>query len=158
MKLKRSEAFGLENAFNSLMEMRLDPEVAYKIASNGILANEVAETIRKSYKPVDGYKEVEDLRRGILDKAGAKPAENGTYSVTPESATKVNADLKALNEEHKVVIDEQKAYQEKFDEMLKDTVEIAFETIDRKDLTVSIEPMKLVLMIKTGILTNGNKP
>ena len=157
MKLKRSQVLGLENAFNALMEMRLDPEVAYKIASNGILANEVAEKIRKTYKPVDGYKEVEDLRKGILEKAGAKPEANGTYSVTPESATQVNADLEALNREHKVVIDEQKAYQEKFDEMLNETVEIAFETIDRKDLTVSIEPKKLVLMIRSGILKDGSK-
>ena len=157
MKLRRSQVLGLENAFNALMEMRLDPEVAYKIASNGILANEVAEKIRKTYKPVDGYKEVEDLRKGIFEKAGAKLGANGTYSVTHESATQLNADLEALNEERKVVIDEQKAYQAKFDEMLEEIMEIAFETIYRKDLTVSIEPMKLVLMIKTGILTNGSK-
>ena len=158
MKLRRSQVLGLENAFNALMEMRLDPEVAYKVASNGILANELSEKIRKSYKPVDGYNEVEDLRRDVLNKSGSKPEANGSYSVPSAVATQVGVDLEAINEKHKVVLDEQKAYQAKFDEMLGKTVEIAFETIERKELTGSIEPMKLVLMIQTGILTNGNKP
>jgi len=157
MKLKRSEAFSLENAFNSLMEMRLDPEVAYKIASNGILANEEAEKIRKSYKPVDGFNEVESLRSEIITKSGGKRQDNGSFSIPSDKADAISNEVEAFNEEHKVVIDEQRAYQEKFDEMLNEDVEIAFETIDRKDLTVSIEPKKLVLMIRTGILRNGSK-
>jgi hypothetical protein len=40
--------------------------------------------------------------------------------------------------------------------MDKDT-DVDFKTIDRKELTAKIEPGKLVLMIKTGILIDGNK-
>ena len=157
MKIKRSEVFGLENAFNSLMEVRLDPEVAYKIASNGIIANELADKIRKTYTPIDGYGEIEEQRREIIIKAGGKKEPNGTFAVNPDQANRITSEVKAFEEKHKVIIDAQKRYQEKFNEFLDKKVDVDFKTIERKELTAAIEPAKLVLMIKVGILTDGDK-
>ena len=67
MKIKRSEVLGLEAILNSMMEMPLDPEVAYKVASNVILASEEVEKIRKSYRVVEGYDEVEKLRTETIE-------------------------------------------------------------------------------------------
>jgi hypothetical protein len=157
MKLKRSDVFGLEAAFNSLMETLLDPEVAYKVASNGILANELAEMIRKTYKSVEGYEEIEKWRSEIVKEGGGKRQQNGSFTIPADKAKIIGEKIEALNEKNKGVIENQAAYQKKFDELLDKETDVDFKTIDRKELTEKIEPGKLVLMIKTGILTDGNK-
>jgi hypothetical protein len=156
MKLKRSEVFGLEAAFNSLMETLLDPEVAYKVASNAILASELAEKIRKTYKPVEGYKEVEEWRSDIVKEGGGKRQQNGSFTIPADKAKAIGEKIEALNEKNKGVIEGQAAYQEKFNELMDKETDVDFKTIDRKELTAKIEPGKLVLMIKTGILKDGN--
>lgn len=157
MNLKKSEIVGLETVFNGLMEIRLKPDVAYKVASNAILANEFASRLRKAYKPVEGYEEIEKLRQKIFNDAGAIPSGNGTLTISPEKAVGVREKIDAFNEEHKDLIGAQDEYQKEFNELLEAEESIAFETIDRKDLTVEIEPSKIVLMIKTGVMTSGDK-
>ena len=157
MKLKRSEVFGLENAFNQLMQARMNPNVAYNVASNGILAHEEAETIRKSYQPVDGFEEFEKLRSEIISKAGGEREANGSLTLPADKAAAISGVLEKLNEEHKDVVDAQAVYQKEFNAMMENEVDVEFKTINRKELTAEIEPGKLVLLIKTGILTDGDK-
>jgi predicted nuclease with TOPRIM domain len=156
MKLKRSEVFGLETVFNSLMEIKLEPEVAYKMASNAILANELAEKVRKSYQPVEGYEDIEKLRNDLIADSGGARQPNGAYTIPADKAKEIEVEVEKFNEEHKHVIDEQTAYRKKFDALMDKDTDVAFKTITRKELTGAIEPGKLVLMIKTGILTDGD--
>jgi len=157
MKLKKSEVFGLESVLNSLMETLLDPEVAYKVASNVILASEITEAVRKSYKAVDGYEEIEKLRIDLIEKSGGKRESSGQFTLPAEKAAEIGEKIEAFNAEHKDTIEKQKAYQTKFDAMLDKAVEIDFKIINRKELTAEIKPSQLVLMIKTGMLTDGDK-
>jgi predicted nuclease with TOPRIM domain len=156
MKLKRSEVFGLETVFNSLMEIKLEPEVAYKMASNAILANELAEKVRKSYQPVEGYEDLEKLRNDIIKNAGGEQQQNGAYTIPAEKAKEIEVEVEKFNEENKEVLEKQTAYRKKFDELMDKDTDVAFKTITRKELTGAIEPGKLVLMIRTGILTDGD--
>jgi hypothetical protein len=156
MKLKRSEVFGLEAAFNALMEIKLEPEVAYKMASNSILANELAEKVRKSYQPVEGYNDIEKLRNDLIADSGGVRQPNGTYTVPSDKAEEIEAVVEKFNKEHQAIIDAQTAYRKKFDVLMEKDTDVAFKTITRKELTGVIEPGKLVLMIRTGILTDGD--
>jgi hypothetical protein len=157
MKIKRSDVFGLEKVFNSLMEAPLDPEVAYKVASNGILASEFTEKIRKSYKAVEGYDEIQKLRADLIKNGGGEAQTNGSFSIPPEKAAAISAALETFGEEHKAILEAQDEYQAKFDAMLDKESDVDFKTINRKELTTAIEPGKLVLMIKVGILADGDK-
>lgn len=157
MKLKRSYVFGLEAAFNSLMEVKLDPDVAYKVASNVILASELVEKIRKTFNPVDGFEDVEKLRNDLIEKSGGIRQKNGSFTIPADKAKEIGEVIEAFNEENKEILDNQADYRKKFDELLDKDTDVDFKTIDRKELTGEIEPGKLVLMIKTGILTDGNK-
>ena len=157
MKIKRSEVFGLDAAFGSLMKVRLDPEVAYKIASNVILSNGIVEKIRKSYKSVDGFDKAEQLRSDLIINGGGQRQADGSFSIPADRADAISKAVEAFNEEHKEVIEAQDAYKKKFDELLDKDTDVDFKTIDRKELTAAIEPEKLVLMIKTGILKDGSK-
>ena len=157
MKIKRSEVLGLESVFNSMMEMPLDPEAAYKVASNLILASEETEKIRKSYKTVEGYNDVEKLREKTIVGLGGERQPNGSFTLPAENAEKIRAAIDTINEEHSAVIEKQNDYQEKFNALLDKNIDVDFEVINREELTAKIEPGKLVLMIKSGILRNGSK-
>jgi single-stranded DNA-specific DHH superfamily exonuclease len=157
MKLKRLDIFGLEKVFTSLMENPLDPDVAYKVASNLILAGEFTEKIRKSYKAIEGYDKVQEARAKLLNDNGGIARADGSYEIPNELLSKMNELLEAFATEHKELLDKQAEYQAKFDELLEKESDVDFKTIDRKELTGEIEPGKLVLMIKTGILTDGDK-
>jgi hypothetical protein len=126
------------------------------VASNVILANELAEKIRKTYQPVLGYSEIEKWRNDIVKEGGGQQQQNGSFSIPANKAKAIGEELESLNEKNKDVIERQKDYQEKFDELLAQETDVDFKTIDRKELTAAIEPAKLVLMIKTGILKDGN--
>ena len=158
MKLKKSEVFGIESVLNSLMETPLDPEVAFKVASNVILASETTEAVRKSYKPVDGYEDIEKLRNELIEKSGGERTPNGQFTLPAEKAAEIGKAVEAFNAEHKDIVEKQKAYQEKFDAMLDKNVDIDFKIINRKELTAEIKPGQLVLLIKVGMLTDGSKP
>ena len=157
MRVKRSEVLGLESILNSMMEMPLDPEVAYKVASNVILASEEVEKIRKSYRTVEGYDEVEKLRTETIQKLGGERQPNGSFTLPAEKAEEIRAAIDNINEANKETIEKQNDYQEKFNVLLDETINVDFEVINREELTAKIEPGKLVLMIKTGILRNGCK-
>jgi hypothetical protein len=157
MQLTKSEVFEVENVLNSLMEVKLDPEVAFKVASNLILAMDFVAKIRKSYQAVDGYKEVEKLRNELFVELGATAKPDGSFTIPADKAKAAGERMDAFNTLNKDVIDEQNAYQVKFDEMLSKIVELDFKIINRKELTAEIEPGKLVTMIKVGMLTDGNK-
>ena len=157
MKLKRSEVMELDNVFKSLMEMKLEPTTAFKIASNSILSSELADKVRKSYKPVDGHEEVEKLRSEFLKDLGATHNPAGGFTIPAELAYTVGAQIDKFNKEHADVLEAQREYDEKFKRVLDHEVEIEFEKIKLEELTVEIEPGKLVRMIKTGIITNGSK-
>jgi len=157
MEIKRSDIFGLDAAFGLLMKVKLDPEVAYKIAYNAIVSNGIVERIRKSYKSVDGFDEVEQLRSDIIINGGGQRQANGSFSIPADNADAISKAVEAFNDQHRDVIDAQDAYNKEFDELLGHCTHVAFEIIDRKELTAAIEPEKLVLMIKTGILTDGSK-
>lgn len=157
MKMTKAEVFGIEKVLGSLLEVKLDPEVAFKVASNTILASEFVETIKKSYQAVKGYQEVIDNRNKLLVDIGATAQEDGSFSLPTEEAAGANEKIEAFNLEHKDLIDEQNEYQAKFDKMLGKETAIDFKIINRKELTAEIEPGKLVLMIKVGMLTDGDK-
>ena len=157
MKIKRSEVLGLESVFNSMMEMPLDPEAAYKVASNVILASEETEKIRKSYKAVKGYGDVENLRAETIKKLGGERQPNGSFTLPAEKAEEIRAAIDRINEANEITIKKQNDYQEKFNALLDKTIDVDFEVINREELTAKIEPGKLVLMIKSGILRNGSK-
>ena len=74
-----------------------------------------------------------------------------------EKAEEIRAAIDNINEANKETIEKQNDYQEKFNVLLDETINVDFEVINREELTAKIEPGKLVLMIKTGILRNGCK-
>jgi hypothetical protein len=155
MKIKRSEVLRLEGAFSSLLEVRLEPSAAFKVASNAILANELAEKIRKTYKPVDGHEEYVKKRNEILSEFGSV---EGGVTVPAARADEITKKLKSLADEHTDVIDEQEAYTEKFNKLLDVEAEIGFEKIKLEELQVDgIEPSKLVPLIQNGIISHGDK-
>ena len=157
MKLKRVDVFGLEQVFTALLEKPLEPDVAYKVASNSILAGEVTGKIRKTYKAVDGYTELQAARAKVLSDNGGIAKADGSFEIPDEHLEKITELLEAFTAENKELLDKQTEYQEKFDELLEKESDVDFKTIDRKELTGAIEPARLVLMIKTGILIDGNK-
>lgn len=154
MKIKRSEVLRLEGAFSALLEIRLEPNAAFKIATNGILANDLAEKIRKTYKPVDGHSEYIEKRQAIL--AGFE-SNGASITVPADKAEGVSTDLKALENEYEYVINEQTDYDKKFNELLDVEADIDFEKITMDEIqTDSIEPAKLIPLIQNGIISNGN--
>jgi len=155
MKIKRSEVLRLEGAFSSLLEVKLEPSAAFKVASNVILANELAEKIRKTYKPIDGHEEYVKERAEILSEFSSV---DGGVTVPADRAAEVSSKLKALTDKHQDVIDEQEAYTEKFNKLLDVESEIGFEKIKLEELQVDgIEPLKLVPLIQNGIISHGDK-
>ena len=52
MKIKRSDLIVLENAFKGMLEDRMNPELAFKIASNVIVVSEGAEKINRPAIPI----------------------------------------------------------------------------------------------------------
>lgn len=155
MKIKRSEVLKLEGAFSSLLEIRIEPAAAFKIASNLILANDISEKVRKSYKPVDGHEEFVKKRRDILSGFGSV---NGGVSVPAGKADAVKKKLDDLADENADMIDAQKEYDDKFNEVLEFEDDVNFEKITMDELMIDgIEPSKLVSLIQNGIISNGNK-
>lgn len=156
MKIKRSVILSLEQVLTGMLETPMAPELSFKIASNVVAVSEVAEKIKKSYQPVEGFDVYESERRKLLEEiAGASP--NGQYQLTPEQAKEFNEKLLIVDEEYKDVIEKQKAYAEKFEAMLEKDHEINVEKIDIKDMKANIEPAKMVILVKSGILEHGDK-
>ena len=155
MKIKRSDVLVLENVFTGMLEEKMSPDMAYTIASNIVVISEGAEKIRKSYKAVDGHDIYEKERTDLLNKIGKADA-NGRYSFSPDQAVEFNELQEVLNLKHADVIAEQNKYTESFNKMLEKDIELDLEKINLKELTVDIEPAKLVIMIKTGIIDNGS--
>jgi hypothetical protein len=155
MKIKRSDVLVLENVFTGMLESKMSPDMAYTIASNVVAISECAEKIRKSYKPVDGHEVYEKERTKLLNSIGKADA-GGRYSFSPEQAVEFNKLQEGLNEDYADVIAAQAKYTEKFNDMLEKNADVDIEKINLKEMTADIEPAKLVIMIKAGIIDNGS--
>ena len=155
MKIKRSDVLVLENVFTGMLQEKMNPDMAFTIASNVVSISEAAEKIRKSWKPVEGHDAYEKERTKLLDSIGKADAA-GKYSFSPDQAVEFNKLQDALNEKHAGVVKAQADYVEKFNEMLEKNIEVDLEKIKLKELGVDIEPAKLVIMIKAGIIDNGS--
>jgi hypothetical protein len=156
MKIKRSDVLVLENVFTGMLEEKMSPDMAYTIASNIVAISECAEKVRKSYKSVKGYDVYEKERTKLLNQVGKADA-SGRYSFSPDQAVEFKKSEEGLNEKYADVIAEQKKYTEKFNEMLEKNADVDIEKINLKEMTAEIEPAKLVIMIKAGIIDNGSK-
>ena len=156
MKIKRSDVLLLENVFTGMLQEKMNPDMAYKIASNVVIVAECAEKIRKSYKPVDGFSVYEAERKELLDKIGKADA-SGRYSFSPAQAVEFKKLEEDLKEKNAAVIEAHEEYTEKFNQMLEKTADVDVEKINLKEMTVDIEPAKLVIMIKAGIIDNGSE-
>jgi len=156
MKIKRSDVLVLENVFTGMLESKMNPDMAYIIASNVVVIAEGAEKIRKAYKPVEGYDVYEKERMKLLNSVG-KADTSGRYAFSPEQAVEFNKLQEKLNEKHANIVAAQAKYTETFNKMLEKNIELDLEKINLKEMTVDIEPAKLVIMIKAGIIDNGSK-
>jgi len=156
MKIKRSDVLVLENVFTGMLQEKMNPELAFTIASNVVVIADHAEKIRKSWKPVDGFEAYETERKELLDKIG-KSDDSGRYSFSPDQAVEFKKLEDELNETHADVVKDQAGYAKKFNLMLEKDIEIDLEKINLKEMTVNIEPAKLVIMIKAGIIDNGSE-
>jgi hypothetical protein len=155
MKIKRSDVLVLENVFTGMLQEKMSPDMAYKIASNVVFVSECAEKIRKSWKPVEGHDAYEAERKELLDKIGKADA-NGRYSFSPDQAVEFNKLQEELNSNYSAILLAQKEYTESFNEMLEKNADVDIEKINLKEMTADIEPAKLVIMIKAGIIDNGS--
>jgi hypothetical protein len=155
MKIKRSDVLVLETVFTGMLQEKMNPELAYTVASNIVSISECAEKIRKSYKPVDGFDIYEKERQELLNTIGKADA-SGRYSFSPDQAVEFKKLEEGLKEKHAGVIEDHEKYTEKFNEMLEKTADIDIEKLKLKELTNDIEPAKLVIMIKAGIIDNGS--
>jgi hypothetical protein len=155
MKIKRSDVLVLENVFTGMLQEKMHPDLAYAIASNVVVISEGAEKIRKSYKPVDGHDVYEKERTKLLNKIGKADA-NGRYSFSPDQAVEFKKLEEELNKTHADVIKDQAEYTKKFNLMLEKDIKLDLEKINLKEMTVDIEPAKLVILIKAGIIDNGS--
>ena len=153
MKIKRSDLIVLKNAFKGMLEDRMNPELAFKIASNVIVVSEGAEKIRKAYKPVDGFKAYESERNKLIVRLGT-PTGDGKHSFLPKQAAEFNKLQVDLDEKHADVLKEQAEYTDEFNKMLDKKIELNIERINLKELTADIDPAKLVIMIKSGVIHN----
>jgi hypothetical protein len=155
MKIKKSAVLVLEGVFTGMLEDKMDPELAYKIASNSVVLAEGADKIRKSYKPVVGFDVYEKERKKLLDEIGKCDAD-GRYQFDPKQAIEFNEKQEILNKKHEAVVEEQEEYTKKFNLMLEKDIELDLDTIKLKEMTARIEPAKLVIMIKSGIIDHGS--
>jgi hypothetical protein len=155
MKIKRSYVLTLESVFTGMLQEKMNPDMAYTIASNVVVIAEGAEKIRKSYKAVTGHDEYEKERTALLNSIG-KADPNGRYQFSPDQAVEFKKLEEALNEKNVDVISAQAEYTKKFDKMLENDIELDLDKINLKEMTVDIEPAKLVIMIKAGIIDNGS--
>ena len=155
MKIKRSDVLVLENVFTGMLQEKMNPDMAYVVASNVVVISESAEKIRKSWKPVDGFEAYEIERKALLDTIGRSDA-GGRYSFSPDQAVAFKKLEEDLKEKYADIVEAQEKYSEKFNEMLEKTADVDIEKIKLKELTVNIEPAKLVIMIKAGIIDDGS--
>lgn len=156
MKIKRSLILSLEQVLTGMLQTPMNPELSYQVAFNAVAVSECAETIKKSYQPVDGFDKYEAERRALLEKVAGK-SPNGQYQLTPDQATTFNKELKGIDLKHKAVLNLQKIYSDEFNAMLEKETDVNAVEINLKDMKVDIEPAKMVILIQSGIVKNGSE-
>jgi len=152
MKIKREKVALLEVAFRGLIEEHFDPETAFKIAQNLIVASDTLEAIKKTYSVHPDYTAYVDAMQSVIKGAGGIQKDDGSFELNAEQAMSIKDELDKLSEEHKDAIEANNKYSEQFREFLDREIELEFTKIELKELTGKIKPKQILELIRAGIL------
>ena len=152
MKLRMNRIGVLNQVVGTLLDSVLEPETAFKVATNHLALNTAAEKLQKAYKPVDGHDKVRGQYQEAAKQFGGVQNPDGTTTIDSKSATKLQAEINRINVKYSDIVEAQKAYDEKFNLMLEKEIEVELEVLNKEELTAAIKPRDIVILMDAGIL------
>lgn len=152
MKISKRDLLSCSSALNEMANMKMGPALAFTVAKNLVRIAEIVEAIQKSYRPVEGWNELLEERRELIKEYNGSMQPNGGFVVPPDLRPEFEKAFNSLNSKHQDVVDSQAAYDKDFEEDLDTKTEVDLEKIDIDKMGVDIEPSKLVVLLKAGLI------
>lgn len=144
VKVSNRKVLEIQSAIEQLGSQKVDVHFAYALAKNkGIIEKEVT-ALKEAGKWSQEYSEYEGQRVKLCHKHAIKNPDGTPKIIGPiylmQDQEAFDKDLDKLRAKNKKIIDEQEARNKKFEDILKEEVEIDFHNIKLSSIPKEISP------------------